>query len=461
MMQKYIKEIIEKQGRLILPDLGAFLTKDVDDKKILFFNDVLKYNDGTLADYIAEKEGIDKTAAQSKVANYIITINNGLVSDSKFEIDDLGMLYKDQKGYINFKAIESDIQEEPKKINESAVENNVISSENDDILEIVTDSNEISNIKNNVDEIISAEIPNNDEILEIEEENIKTEPIIEEKPKAEFIEQNIVIEEPKIEESKEIIQNTGKLIEFNSSVIEPNEKIESQEIVQNDEKLEVKKEVKSHESKKTVKDKKSIEKELHKTANHKPKKSLKPFIIIASIVIPIIILGVIGFVFKEKAMEFVHSFMGKTGHKKEIVEVKKKITEKDGEKTTAIDSTITDANGKTEEIKTETVEKTEEIAETKTNEETPIVENKVTTEKTVTNNSASLKFHAIAGSFTNIRDAEKFMNKIKEQGYNSKILDSDNGKIRVTYNSFATRQEAVNEVTKLTASGLQSWVLNQ
>lgn len=456
-MHKYIKEIIEKQGRLILPDLGAFLTKDVDDKKVLFFNDVLKYNDGTLADFIAEKESINKADAQIKVTGFVTEINNGLISELKFEIADLGMLYKDQKGYINFKPIETEIKEQIETKEEPVVEKNVISStpENEDILEIVTDSNEISHIKSNDDEIISTEITSNDEILEIEDEKLNTEPIIEEK---------IVIEKPIIDESKTVNQNTGNLVEFNS-VVDSIENKETSEVTEKTEKIENKKEVKAPETKKTVKDKKTIEKDLHKTANQKPKKSSKPLIIAAAIVIPIIILGVIGFVFKEKAIEIVHGFMGKTEHKKEIVEVKKKVTVKDGETKTTIDSTITDANGKTEELKSETVINTEEVTETKKIEEASVNEEKqVVAEKPTTvsnNNSGNLKFHAIAASFTNTKDAEKYMKKLIEKGYNSKVLDSGNGKVRVTYNSFATRQEAVDEISKLSSQGLQSWVLNQ
>ncbi|OFX28449.1 MAG: hypothetical protein A2033_14720 [Bacteroidetes bacterium GWA2_31_9] len=465
MMHKYIKEIIEKQGRLILPDLGAFLTKNIDDKKVLFFNDVLKYNDGTLSGFLAEKEGIDKTEAQKKVTNFIDEINNSLVSDSKFEIADLGMLYKDQKGYINFRPIEYDIVEEKideieikvEPIVESTIE--TTSLENDDMLEIVTDSNEISNIKPNNDVITTSEIINNDEILEIESEKIESEKIIEEKPITKIEEEKIVTEKPVIEESKELIQNTGSLVEFNS-VQDSNiiKNIETPEPTEKSEKVEEKK-VKTPEAKKSAtKDKKVIEKELHKTANQKPKKSLKPLIIAAFIIVPIIILGVVGFIFKEKVIEVVHGFMGKTEHKKEIVEVKKKVTVKDNETTTVIDSTITDSDGKTEEINTETVTKSEEVAETPVNEENKVVANKTTT---TDNNSGNLKYHAIAASFTTTKDAEKYMNKLIEKGYNSQILDSGNGKVRVSYNSFATRQEAVDEISKLTSQGLQSWVLNQ
>lgn len=469
MMHKYIKEIIEKQGRLILPDLGAFLTKDVDDKKVLFFNDVLKYNDGTLSGFIAEKEGIDKDEAQKKVTNYIDDINNALVSESKFEIADLGMLYKDQKGYINFKPVESDINEEIKEEIETKVEpvvENIIETttpENEDMLEIVTDSDEISNIKQNEEEIIISEITTNDEILEIESENTEEEKIIEK-----IVEEKIIKEEPIIEESKEVILNTGGLVEFNNepdSNINENKNTETPELTEKTEKVEEKK-VKTPEAKKPAKDKKVIEKELHKTANQKTKKSLKPLIIAALIIVPIIILGVIGFVFKEKVMEIAHGLMGKTEHKKEIVEVKKKVTVKENETTTVTDSTITDSNGKTEEIQTETVTKTEEAVETEKVAETPVKEEKqVVAEKQTTtvsnNNSENLKFHAIAASFTNTKDAEKYMKKLIEKGYNSRILDSGNGKIRVSYNSFATRQEAVDEISKLSSQGLQSWVLNQ
>lgn len=458
MIHNYIKEIIEKHSRLILPDLGAFLTKDINDKKVIFFNDVLKYNDGTLAGYVSEKEGIEISNALLKVSNFINEIKNSLISDSKFEILNLGMLYKDQKGYINFKPLE--FEEKIEIINEpkiSIIENTTKSESttNDDILEMVTDSKEISNIKTTEEEISTSEITHNDEILEIEipVETPKEVINIEEKPieKIEVVES--IIEEPKVEEKVIVeVQNTGNLVEFNN-VVEPT-------ITEKKEIIEEKIVEKKPELKKPVKDKKTIEKDLKKVANQKPKKSLKPLIIVAAIVIPLIILGAVGYVFKEKVVELVHGFAGKSEHKKEIVKVTKKVKVNDGETTTTTDSVVTDSNGLNEEIKSETVTKTEEVAENTVKEEPKEVAEQPSA-KLNNNNSGDLKFHAIAGSFATTKEAEKFMNKLITEGYNSQILDSGNGKIRVTYNSFSTKQEATAEVGKLTAQGKQSWVLNQ
>ncbi|OFX42833.1 MAG: hypothetical protein A2046_03640 [Bacteroidetes bacterium GWA2_30_7] len=470
MIHKYIKEIIEKQSRLILPDLGAFLTKDIDDKKVLFFNDVLKYNDGTLSGFVSEKEGIDISNAQLKVANYIREINNALVSESKFEIDEFGMLYKDQKGYINFRPIETEIKVEIETKNEPVVEkiNESSTTVKNDILEMVTDSEEISNIKHNVDEVSAPEISIKDEILEIEN-HTKTSYnniIIDEKPIEKTVENNNVIENKIIkEESNEVIENKGNLVEFNvadESNIDENQNIDDKktvDIIENKIIDEKKKEVKT-EPKKPVKDKKTIEKELKKTSSQKPKKSLKPLIIVAAIVIPLIILGAVGYVFKEKVVELVHGFSGKSEHKKEIVKVTKNVKVKDGETTTTTDSVLTQTNGETEVIKSETVTENEKTAEKAVTEETKTVTEKVSTNVS-SNNSDNLKFHAIAGSFATTKEAEKFMQKLIEKGYNSQILDSGNGKIRVSYNSFSTKQEATDEVSKLTSQGLQSWVLNQ
>ena len=79
-MNKYIIEILKVQSSVILPGLGALMVASTKTGKVVF-NAHLKFNDGSLAKFIAEKEGEDKQDAENKVAKWIreIESSNGFV----------------------------------------------------------------------------------------------------------------------------------------------------------------------------------------------------------------------------------------------------------------------------------------------------------------------------------------------------------------------------------------------
>ena len=100
-MDKYIEFLLKNNARLIIPDLGAFITKQ-DEEKSLFFNEFLKFNDGLLVDHIAEKEKLGKDEATAKVNDFVNSAMQALEKGDKFEIKKLGTLHKDDKGKIHF-----------------------------------------------------------------------------------------------------------------------------------------------------------------------------------------------------------------------------------------------------------------------------------------------------------------------------------------------------------------------
>lgn len=54
-----------------------------------------------------------------------------------------------------------------------------------------------------------------------------------------------------------------------------------------------------------------------------------------------------------------------------------------------------------------------------------------------------LKFHVVGGCFTELENAHKLVGKLQQQGYEAHILDQHKGLWRVAFNSFATREEAL------------------
>ncbi|MFP4060480.1 MAG: SPOR domain-containing protein [Bacteroidales bacterium] len=100
-MDKYILELVNSNERVILPDLGAFLNRKSKTRHISF-NEFLKFNDGLVVKYIAEKENLNNRDATKKVDDYIKRIRETLESGKSYEIKGLGELKKNDRGRIDF-----------------------------------------------------------------------------------------------------------------------------------------------------------------------------------------------------------------------------------------------------------------------------------------------------------------------------------------------------------------------
>tara|TARA_Y100001954_G_scaffold168822_1_gene179336 strand:+ start:6227 stop:7165 length:939 start_codon:yes stop_codon:yes gene_type:complete len=71
------------------------------------------------------------------------------------------------------------------------------------------------------------------------------------------------------------------------------------------------------------------------------------------------------------------------------------------------------------------------------------------------------KFFLVAGAFNNERNANNLMNKLQSESYNSEIIGTNkNGLIRVSYDCFATKEEALIELEKLKSKNKSSWILS-
>jgi len=99
-MIKYIIEILKLQSSLILPGFGSLQVNTKTGK--IGFNPLLKFNDGTLAKYIAQKEGTDQQAAQNQIAKFIREIEAELGKGNSYDMFQFGKFEKNKKGEIEF-----------------------------------------------------------------------------------------------------------------------------------------------------------------------------------------------------------------------------------------------------------------------------------------------------------------------------------------------------------------------
>src|SRR5690606_33962847 len=100
-MNNYLKELFETENTVIIPGFGA-LTMVNRSKNELMFMSFMKHNDGTLINWIAEKEGCDVEEAKKKVELFVDELNFSINSGKSFEIAGLGFFEKDSAGDIQF-----------------------------------------------------------------------------------------------------------------------------------------------------------------------------------------------------------------------------------------------------------------------------------------------------------------------------------------------------------------------
>ncbi len=102
MISKYLKELIENNNRIIIPDFGAFMIQDTPEGKQISFNDFLKFNDGLLINQIIKAEKISKTEAGEKITAFIQEVEKSFSEKKSYEIKEVGFLTKDNLGNIRF-----------------------------------------------------------------------------------------------------------------------------------------------------------------------------------------------------------------------------------------------------------------------------------------------------------------------------------------------------------------------
>lgn len=102
MISNYLKELIEDNNRIIIPDFGAFMIQDTPEGKQISFNDFLKFNDGLLVNQIIKSEKISKNEATEKITAFVKAVEKSFSENKAFEVKGVGFLTKDAHGNIKF-----------------------------------------------------------------------------------------------------------------------------------------------------------------------------------------------------------------------------------------------------------------------------------------------------------------------------------------------------------------------
>lgn len=105
MINSYLRELVQNNRRVIIPDFGAFLQKDKAATTLensLTFSPFLRFNDGLLEDYLVEKEHLTKEVASAKVRQYVQEIKQTIANQRPYYVDDLGAFFEDERGSVQF-----------------------------------------------------------------------------------------------------------------------------------------------------------------------------------------------------------------------------------------------------------------------------------------------------------------------------------------------------------------------
>ena len=69
-MEQYLIDLLDKNNRVIVPDLGAFIIRQQEPRELVF-NDLLAFNDGMLTSHIKQLEGISMSKAQVRIEEFV------------------------------------------------------------------------------------------------------------------------------------------------------------------------------------------------------------------------------------------------------------------------------------------------------------------------------------------------------------------------------------------------------
>lgn len=113
-MNKYFIQLFLRENTVILPGFGALTAPNGNVEEIMFMP-YLKTDDGKLADFIVETEGIDHQDAQNTIAKFIREMETNLSKGDSFDIFQFGSFFKNDSGEIEFKSSMKDKPVEEKK----------------------------------------------------------------------------------------------------------------------------------------------------------------------------------------------------------------------------------------------------------------------------------------------------------------------------------------------------------
>ncbi len=102
-MDKYLISILKEVNTIIIPGIGALTIVNQATGEVMFMS-YMKFDDGKLAEHIAQKEGWELNDAKNLVSKYVRDITTKLNQGDTYDIYQFGSFFKNSDGEIDFKS---------------------------------------------------------------------------------------------------------------------------------------------------------------------------------------------------------------------------------------------------------------------------------------------------------------------------------------------------------------------
>jgi nucleoid DNA-binding protein len=216
-MDKYLVEILKETNTIIIPGIGALTMTDRSSGEVMFMS-FLKHDDGALAKFIGEKEGLGIDEAKDKVTSYVREIEAKLSAGESYDMPAFGSFRKDNAGDMMFEQYKGSVD---------------ASAPIDHPTEPVVEDQPVQELKPDEEEVVAA-----DPAPIVQEEAVDQEPeeptLIEETSMQEtVVEPESVVEETSIEEVS--MQETVVEPEIMQATETPIEESKQEEVVYSEE----------------------------------------------------------------------------------------------------------------------------------------------------------------------------------------------------------------------------------
>lgn len=202
-MDKLIVKLLKENGRIIIPDFGAFIVKQKSPFKVIF-NEFLQYNDGALISALSELEKISQEEATEKIKQLTSEFSAKLNAGEQIELAEIGILTKSQTGKITL----SESSGEPEKTQAPTKPKPEIKDDKGPIEFDLSDKKPEESSKKEEpkkaepEKVVEKPIEKKTEPIKVQKEEVKAPPVTHEKPVTPIKETPPVTEYYKEESSK-------------------------------------------------------------------------------------------------------------------------------------------------------------------------------------------------------------------------------------------------------------------
>lgn len=445
-MNNYLLQLLKEVKTLIIPGLGALTVTNETTGEIMFMP-YLKYDDGTLAQHIANKEGMDINDAKNLIAKFVREVTIALDKGESYDMYEFG----------SFKKIEGEVAFEKWG---SSSEKPMSTPDSSTIISEPIEEPPIETVQEIIEPVVAEKEPTKEIITEEETVTINQEAEKSPEPIDSIEIEPIVTAPVEVETSLEIAPEEISH-QTQPSTIQKDIPVEITETVKKEDK-KVEKTTKAEKPKAATKEK-----------GPKKKVSMLSYILWGVFVL-IIGSGTYIFINYDHLKYDFPILADLAGEQLKPVVEDSSTTILQDEPEMNIDSNtaseplpeeeIEGLDETTSSVPETTAENTSSSKPTSSKKEVPVSKPVVKPVKKITpapKADGSLPFHVIAGSFGSEANANRLANSLQSKGYHAASVMQNNGMFRVSVKGFSTLAEATNEAKNMQGDVPGAWVLKK